>query len=298
MRPKLLAIRTDTTEWLLYLPALCRLNWQFARHGKIPRARAPDRRIVVSLTSFPGRFARLHNCIKSLLAQTSKPDRLVLYLTQEECSNVPIPATLQKLVRHGLEIRYTSKNYGSFNKFAHALSEFPDHVIVTCDDDKLYPPNWLRGLIDGHQAHPGKIICWRSRQINLTGDELLTPYRGWPLTNHNRPSFSLLPLGVGGVLYPPDCFTSEVLDTSLFLDLCPTADDLWLKVMAARTGTPAVQVGQNAVMHPSIPYWNGSKLSADNIWGRQNDAAVQRLLEYFSISPRELTHGPAHAAPV
>lgn len=298
MRPRLQAIRTDITEWLLYLPALCRLNWQFARRGRTPPARASNHRIVVSLTSFPGRFARLHNCIKSLLAQTSKPDRLVLYLTQEECSNVHIPATLQELVRHGLEIRYTPGNYGSFNKFVHALGEFPDHVIVTCDDDKLYPSNWLRGLIDGHRAHPGNIICWRSREISLTEDDQLKPYREWPLTNHGRPSFSLLPLGVGGVLYPPDCFTSEVLDTSLFQALCPTADDLWLKAMAVRSGTPAVQVGPAAAVHTSIPFWNGSKLSVDNIWGRQNDASVQRLIEHFGIAPRELAHGPAHAVQV
>ncbi|MEM9470424.1 MAG: glycosyltransferase [Pseudomonadota bacterium] len=298
MRPKLRAIKSDTTEWLLYLPALCRTQWQFARHGTASRAPVSEHKVVVSLTSFPDRFARLHNCMKSLLGQTRKPDRLVLYLTQEECADVPVPAALQKLVRHGLEIRYTSENLGSFNKFVHALTEFPGHVIVTCDDDKLYPSNWLGGLIDGHQKHPGKIVCWRSREITLTGDDQLKPYREWPLTTHNTPSFSILPLGVGGVLYPPGCFTSEVLDTSLFQALCPTADDLWLKTMAVRTGTPAVQVGPAAVVHPSIPFWNGSKLSVGNIWGRQNDAAVQRLIEHFGITPRELAHGPSHAGQV
>lgn len=291
MRPKLRAIISDATEWLLYLPALCRVELQFATHGKIPPVRASDNKIVVSLTSYPDRFVRLHNCIKSLLGQTCRPDRLVLYLSEEECSNVPIPAALQKLVPHGLEIRYTSGNFRSLNKFIHALSDFPDHVIVTCDDDKLYPPDWLMGLVDGHEAHPGKIICWRSRQISLTDDDQLKPYREWPLTSHNTPSSGILPLGVGGVLYPRDCFTREVRDISLFQALCPTADDLWLKAMAIRNNTPAVQVGPTAVVHPSIPFWNGNKLSVDNIWGQQNDASVQRLMEHFGVTPFELANG-------
>lgn len=296
MRPKLRAIISDVTERLLYPPALCRVQFQFARHRRGPPVRSPDRQVIVSLTSFPDRFARLHNCIKSLLGQTVRPDRLILYLSQEECANVQIPATLQKLLRHGLEIRYTPDNFGSFNKFVHVMAEFPDHLIVTCDDDKLYPSDWLDGLVSGHETYPDKIICWRSRQISLTDDDQLRPYREWPMTTHNTPSFSILPLGVGGVLYPPHCFTCEVQDASLFQALCPTADDLWLKAMAVRNGTSAVQVDPAAVVHPSIPFWNGSKLSVDNIWGRQNDASVQRLIEHFGITPRQLVHGSTHAA--
>ncbi len=295
MRPKRIAIKTDLLEWLIFQPYILRTNWQFHRHRDRLKPAQRCNKVVVSLTSFPARFGKLHNCLKALVGQQVKPDRIVLYLAREECSGHRLPEAITSLQRYGLEIRYTERNYRSFNKIVHALKEFPSDILVTCDDDKLYPSDWLQKLLAGHDANPEHVVCLRSRMIASGHDGQLLPYRQWPAAKSGVPCHTTLPLGVGGVLYPPGCFTEDVLNTDLFEELCPTADDLWLKFMALRNNRKAVQLGNGPERHASIPFWNGHQLSVSNIWGSQNDASLQRLIRHFGISPNTMTQeAPGH----
>ena len=41
---------------------------------------AREKKVIVSLTSFPPRFANIHLTLKSLLLQYEKPDRIIVYL--------------------------------------------------------------------------------------------------------------------------------------------------------------------------------------------------------------------------
>ena len=50
------------------------------------------------------------------------------------------------------------------------------------------------------------------------------------------------PTGVGGVLYPPHSLDEEVLNESIFMDICTYADDVWLKAMALKKGTLSKKV--------------------------------------------------------
>jgi hypothetical protein len=285
MRPKRTAIKADILEWLIYQPYVLRTIWQFRRYRRHRKQIFSPHEVVVSLTSFPARFGKLHNCLKALIGQQVKPDRLVLYLSRQECVGHSLPDAIASLQEYGLTIRYTDSNHRSLNKVVHALKDFASSIVVTCDDDKLYPSDWLQRLLAGHQAYPDHVVCLRSRRIAADPNGQLLPYRMWPGGEPEVPCHTTLPLGVGGVLYPPHCFTEDVLNTDLFEQLCPTADDLWLKFMAMHNNRKAVQLGEGPERHPSIPYWNGEKLSVGNIWGNQNDASVQRLVRYFGVSP-------------
>ena len=285
MRPRRTALKADILEWFIYQPSVLRTYWQFRRYRNNRKPAHPRNNVVVSLTSFPARFDKLHNCLKALIGQQVRPDRLVLYLSREECSDHCLPEAITSLEKYGLDIRYTGSKNRSLNKIVHALKDFPSDIVVTCDDDKMYPPDWLRRLLAGHDAHPDHIVCLRSRKFATDQEGQLLPYRAWPGGKPEVPCHTTLPLGVGGVLYPPSCFTKDVMNTDLFEQLCPTADDLWLKFMAMQNNRKAVQLGEGAERHPSIPYWNGEKLSVGNIWGNENDASVQRLIRHFGVSP-------------
>ncbi|MEO1158935.1 MAG: hypothetical protein AAFW74_00575 [Pseudomonadota bacterium] len=292
MRSRSLAFRTDVAEYLAYLPALAATQFQYLRYARSDRQPASANDIVVSLTSFPARFGKLQNCIKSLLGQRLRPAKIVLYLINEECRGIALPETLTRLQGACFEIRFVDTNVRSLNKLYHALADFPDHTIVTCDDDKLYPANLLETLMAAHTRFPGCVVCNRSREIVVDENGRLAPYRSWPMVNTVQPSMSLLPMGVGGVLYPPGCLDSRVRDMQLFLQLCPSADDLWLKVMALLAGTSAVQARPQPQVYPSIPFWNGQKLSPQNIWNDGNNNAITNLVRHFSI-PLEAFTEPA-----
>ena len=293
MRSPVRAIKTDVQERLAYGPALLAGALNYQLYGRQGSRRAPANDIVISLTSIPERFRKLHNCIRSLLAQRQRAERIVLYLARDECSGINIPTKLERLQRAGFEIRYVDTNVRSLNKIYHALADFPEKTIVTCDDDKLYPPGWLEGLVRTSRRHEGCIICNRSREILINADGQIAPYREWPTTQHIRPSLAVLPMGVGGVLYPPRSLHPEVRDAKVYLELSGTSDDLWLKIMSLRRGTRCVQVARAAANFTSIPFWNGRKLSVGNIWDGGNDRNFLRLLAHFDLNLTALAHGDA-----
>ncbi len=288
MRSPIRAFKTDLQDHLVYGPALLAGAFHYQLYGRRGSQGVTARDVVVSLTSFPERLPKLYNCIRSLLAQRERAERIVLYLAREECGDVGIPTRLQQLRNEGLEIRYVDTNVRSLNKIYHALADFPDKTIITCDDDKLYPPRWLEGLVGTGRRHEGCIVCNRSREIVVDADSQIAPYRRWPTTRHTRPSLSVLPMGVGGVLYPPRSLHANVRNADLYLQLSGTSDDLWLKIMSLRQGTKCIQVRPKAAVYSSIPFWNGQKLSVGNIWDHGNDRNLARLTAHFDLDLTKL----------
>lgn len=297
MRSPYQAFKTDLIEQISYWPALASLTSQYQKYSGVS-TRPVAEKTVISLTSFPARLGKLHTCVRSLLSQRVQPAQIVLYLTREECGHIQLPRKLLALQDIGLEIRFADINVRSLNKIFHALHDFPEHTIVTCDDDKIYPAGWLEELLQTQSRHPRHIICNRSRLIQFDDNGGLRPYMAWPRGKAQGPSTSLLPLGVGGVLYPADSLDRRVLDTGLYKELCPTSDDLWLKVMATLAGTKTVQVPGTNGIYPSIPFWNGQKLSPENLWSDGNNIALNLLLKHFNLSVSDFTHVEAEGITV
>ena len=108
--------------------------------------------IIVSLTSYPDRIYDIHYCLYSLLNQNFKPDKLILWLSKEEFPKLDenLPSRILKLKKHGLEIKWTEKNFRSYNKLIHSLKEYPNEIIVTADDDIFYPGDWLESLYENY----------------------------------------------------------------------------------------------------------------------------------------------------
>ncbi len=287
-RPVLKAIKADVVERVLYGPAVLKLNVERVLARASSQSPIKDDNVIVSLTSFPDRFPKLHTCIKSLLAQSVQPFRTVLYLVHDECSEADIPPKLQALCGERFEIRFVETNVRSLNKIYHALKDFPQKTIVTCDDDKIYPSRWLERLVATARARPGCIVCNRSREIALMPGKQVAPYREWRPTCFTEPSLAVLPMGVGGVLYPKGSLHPDVLKADLFRELCETSDDLWLKIMSLRKGTTCAQVRNVPEKYPSIPFWNGRKLSPGNIWDGGNDQNLHKLITYFDLDMHAL----------
>ena len=81
-------------------------------------------------------------------------------------------------------------------------------------------------------ANPEDIHVHRAHRVLLEDDKIL-PYENWKKhVNEESARFDNFLTGVGGVLYPPKCFINEVFREDIFLKNAPTADDLWLWVMA------------------------------------------------------------------
>ena len=209
-------------------------------------ANSEQPKIVVSMTSFPKAIPYAVGAIHSLLQGSVLPDKLVLYLTFSQFGEAGIPDELQRLCEDNaiFEIRNYDRDIRSYRKLIPALSDFPDAVIVTVDDDVWYHQHMLRDLLRLHAQIPDAILAHRAKRIAMG-----KPYRKWKkyrwydfvFKRINR-SFANLQTGVGGVLYPPYSLKSDMMDVDLFTKLCPSCDDIWVWAAGARNGFPIIPV--------------------------------------------------------
>ena len=198
--------------------------------------------LIVSLTSIPSRLGSLHLTVRSLLAQEQKAEKVVLWLNP--ALRDELPGSLTRLAGPLFEIRFAGLT-SSHRKLVHALDAFPHTTIVTCDDDVMYDATWLARLHTDHRTHPDAIIAHQCRRISYDESGAVLPYRRWPTESRaGVTSPDLMPVGYGGVLYPPDCLFGDVCNAELFLKLAPDADDIWFKAMSLLRGTPVRRSSQ------------------------------------------------------
>ncbi len=245
----------------------------------------PESPVDVTLTSHSDRIRRAFASVESIGRGRRRPRRLILFLGKKYAQQ-PLPATLQRLLRRGLEVRYVD-DVGPHTKYYPylQLNAHLETPLVTADDDKMYDRDWLAGLIDAHHAHPGKVNCWRAREVRFDTNGL-RPYDEWPLCSDTHARFSHFATGVGGVIYPPAMLQKLKEAGDVFNGCCPKADDLWLHVIAIRNAYPIRQIDRHAREYPGIPRSSRTALQRTNIDGRRND--VQAAQTYTSDDLKRL----------
>ncbi len=238
--------------------------------------------VIVSLTTIPFRLNKLHIVIRSILVQETRPQKIVLWL-HESLKN-QIPDSLKVLEGDIFEVRFSTLDCPHL-KLVESLKSFPDKVIVTCDDDFIYPKDWLMTLYDEHLKKPGTVVAITTRLIRYDREGNVLPYKSWNYKDvPGIDEKAILPIGSSGVLYPPDSFHPSVTDEKLFLKLSPKADDLWFKAMSLLNDTPSVKVrGYNKEVIPIIGT-QGVSLKKQNIRQDKNREQWQALADYFGIT--------------
>ncbi|MGC8753983.1 MAG: glycosyl transferase [Thermosulfidibacteraceae bacterium] len=245
-----------------------------------------DRELIVSLTSYPRRFGKLHIIIESLMRQVLEPTRIVLWLAKEEVRGLEeLPASVRKYVGRGLVVKFIDRNYRSYNKLVHAIREYPDSIIVTVDDDTIYFEEFLKGLYEKWLLFPNCVIAYACRVMVMKSSREFLPYRDWPFADFEGPSYRLFPLGYSGILYPPNSLHEDVLRSDLFMELAPYNDDAWFKAMALLRGTKTVMVYGDAIEFPTIRSVDRIGLHSINVKGNLNDVQIKRIFDYYDLYP-------------
>ena len=205
-----------------------------------------QKRIIVSLTSFPQAIPYAVQAIRSILTGSLLPDKIVLYLDTQKFPEGILPQELEALKAECpiFEVRFDEAEIRSYKKLIPALRDFPNDIIVTIDDDIQYHPDMLSRLIQIHKQAPDAIIAHRVRKVQLN-----SPYRTWRKYKwydfiFRRLHFDrhAMQTGVGGVLYPPHSLDEKMLDSTLFMTMAPTNDDIWFWAAAVSHGTFVVPV--------------------------------------------------------
>jgi len=259
---------------------------EFDGFGLNIETRTPQ--LIVSLTSFPERMHDIHYCIYSLLNQSLKPDKIILWLAEEQFPNKEndIPENVLSLKKFGLSIEWCSNLY-SYKKLIPALLAYPDDIIVTTDDDIFYEKDCLKILYQNQLKTPGAIICHRCHRIKTGKDGKILPYKKWKKKiSKESLNFKNFFTGAGAVLYPPHSLYKDTANVELFTELAPKADDIWFWAMAVLNGTKIKIVKNNIA---ELTYINPERergmtgditLFASNKKGG-NDIQMEQVLKHY-----------------
>ncbi len=245
-----------------------------------------DSKLIVSLTTFPARINKVWITIETILRQNLKPDAIFLWLYKGDfVQDNKLPKKLTELEKRGLQIWFCDENLMPHIKYFYTLKNFPNATIITIDDDIFYPPDLIERFFIKNRLYPNNIICFRARNIkSIKGIPL--PYRSWfNIRENTLPMNELLPLGVGGVLYPPGSLNDQVFCLELIKKFSLTNDDLWLRVMGLLNQTKVVCLGDE---YPrffiSLKIKNKTKLQDENMRKGGNDEIFKILIDHFNIS--------------
>ncbi len=241
--------------------------------------------IVVSLTSFPKRFPQLDLCLKSLVIQKYKPNKIIVYLGSDSSREMLTKAML-RYEKYGVEYRFDKKeNLMPHKKYFYAMQEYPDSIVVTADDDVVYPRDWLLSLYKSYRKYPNAVSARRVHLMKKKDGKLL-PYDYWEdqCQKIRVPSMSLIATGNSGVLYPPHCFGQMAFDIDSIKKTSLRADDIWLKCMEIKHRIPVVWVPNWQVMLPEIDSSENEKLSDENVFTGTNDEVLHAVMKYVGIT--------------
>lgn len=251
-----------------------------------------DTTIILSMTSYGKRVKRsAPYAIYSLLVQSIRAERVVLWLDEKEFNNQNLPQDLRFLCNYGLEVHF-DKDLRSYTKIIHSLKTFPDKHLITTDDDVYYTKDFVREFAKAHQEHPKDIISGYAKNPILDSNHHLKAYYDWPEYHHVTANFQynshkLFPLGWAGVLYPSRVFDHEVANDEIFMTLCPKADDIWLYIMGLRCHAEKRMLTNSHIAYYLTDlmrqYFTKDRLANTNRLEGENDTQLQALLAHYEI---------------
>jgi len=113
-------------------------------------------RVVATLTTMPDRYHKVVETIKSLRKQTFPLDAIYLGLpVKSERLNIPYPEPTEEMNKLCTVVR--CKDYGPITKLLGALlsEQNPDTIIISFDDDMIYPRDMVQALVNKQISYPG-----------------------------------------------------------------------------------------------------------------------------------------------
>ena len=250
-------------------------------------------KVIVSLTSYGRRVSSvLPYTIYSLLSQSFKPDKVILWLDKEHWTLENIPTSLLSFKSHGLSIRFC-EDLRSYKKHVPALDTYPDDVVITVDDDFYYSSDFIERLMLEYAKDPTRIYTHRAHRPMFAADGNLLPYNYWKQLIDNTDESPVFATTGGGCLMKRNFLHRDATNCELFSKLCPLADDVWFYFMGILKKTQTTVLKHK--LFTMIPLDNfyqltheKANLSSVNCKKSFNDVQIDNVMNYYGIKPSDL----------
>jgi hypothetical protein len=260
------------------------INW-FLFRIKLLTPRANDNRIVISLTSYPGRFKFLQKTLKTLILQSTTPSAIRVYVEEKDFSE--IGQRLTQLRQFGVTFHPSISGWRAATKLIPELlnTEAKESLIIYLDDEILYPRTLVEGLITTMKRYPESDVIFSWGQIVPPWERsrsCLPEYSTWKTTNLiSIENNFVVPLGVAGVMLKRLSAPIGIINLKKFQDISQSNDDLWFWCHFIQKNLRLEKSLKN--IQPPV-YWRGSQDNAlwrTNIIQGENDKILRRLIAEY-----------------
>lgn len=243
------------------------------------------KRIIISLTTIPSRIHHIFPTLNSLLLQNRSADKIYLNIPEEsirEKRPYSIPTSIAKNPR--ITINRNKTDHGPVTKLLPTLEleKDPETIIITVDDDIIYPRDMVETLIKYHDRLPEASIGFRSWNIPPSGRGHKTRIRY--AGQIEKPVTVDILEGMSGVLYlrkqfADDFFAAEDLPKEGFY-----VDDVRISGYLEKHGIPRYLV-PHRIREPLASYVLTSL--SNPLWKINRDGANnQVMIDYFFKRPK------------
>lgn len=241
--------------------------------------------LIVTLTTYGNRINQVYLTIESIASQSWKPNKIILWLDENEFSNDNLPLSLVKLQNRGLIIRFY-ENIRSYKKIIPALKFYPNDTLITIDDDIIYAKDMIENLVLDSLKYPKQIIGYRAHKITFKNSNV-NKYKDWDFecSSFYLDRNTFLTTGAG-TLFPPKLFNEEIMNEQVFMKICPYADDIWIYLMAVNSNINCRKVRDSREYWDRFLIMNNAQdngLYVKNIESGQNDVQFSKVQSYYNI---------------
>lgn len=197
---------------------------------------------IVSFTTFPKRYEMAAKMVYNLLVNSTYKDfHIVCTLYKEDyeklCGNFKL-----LIDSDILEVIVAEENLCPHLKYFYAMLKYGDMPIITVDDDRLYGSNLIESLVSKYESLDYKsVVSTCAPVISRNILPISTWCRGECRLKPNRKSYFAMAEGFGGVLYPPNSFSS-LEDHIPDIKDCLFHDDIYLKLLEIDNDLPVTQI--------------------------------------------------------
>lgn len=221
--------------------------------------------ITVNLTTTCQRLPLCKITLMSLCLQSRQPDEIRLWVSTEPYlrdEGIRDREELQHYFndlpaewRRRIKVRWVA-NTGPYRKLIPALRDAgPEDLLVTADDDIAYGEHWLSILLQAYEPGSNVAIAGRVRKKRYNAFGRTMSYMNWDILRDS----SVVSEGYtitfgGGAVLSRAMFREKDIQDDAFLEVAPTADDLWYSKLLLRNDTqvrivPAVMEELNFIEH-------------------------------------------------
>jgi hypothetical protein len=203
------------------------------------------------------------------------PDNIILWIYKDDFDK--LPKHILDMQNNVFFVKQCNDDLRSFKKIVPALQYYSDEFIVTADDDLYYNYDWLEELVGYYSPNQKEIIGHRGHKITFDASGSVRPYNNWKWCVGGLVSgHDIFLTGCAGILYPPGSLISETVKSEIFMELCPTADDVWLYFMTRLNGYIPKKIPSD-FREFSWPSSQEVTLNSENVIRGSNDICISNL---------------------